>query len=191
MPQHNPNVGHLIAHPEQKDAIHMAIAPVIAGEDILPGTHIGLLADGRASTRCVGNTIGVADPFLFNVIRAGQRFWLFLYPGSISSLRHEWSHPSFPAGSGVGSTVALAALDMAASVAWLNAYATRVSPYDEGEGEAYSRFMASVEDGTIFYHGSDLHSYGELEEPEELFRHLSVVLGRPVNHEGFSYSCSC
>ncbi len=88
-----PEVGKLIDGDAYRDAIHVAVAPVEAGEDLVPGDHVGL-HEGKAYLR--GElAVGVVDPFLKAGVRKGERFWLFVYPNSITHLRHAWTHPSF------------------------------------------------------------------------------------------------
>jgi hypothetical protein len=76
-----------------RDAVHVAIANVVVGRDLAPGEHVGL-ADGVAIPTAL-RKIGVVDPFRTKMIPAGTRFWLFLYPNQVRSLRHEWTHPAF------------------------------------------------------------------------------------------------
>ena len=90
--QYTPNIGQLCGDDARRDAIHFAVAPVEAGMDLRPGDHVGL-TDGRASRGA--KAIGIVDPFLKGEVKEGQRFWLFLYPNTITSLRHVWTHPAF------------------------------------------------------------------------------------------------
>jgi len=87
-------LGKLITDQQQRDAIHIAVAPVIAGETLYPGTRVALDADGRA-VAVDENAIGIIDPFLTGRVRTGQTVWLFLMPGSVTVIRHEWIHPAF------------------------------------------------------------------------------------------------
>jgi len=91
-------IGKLITKDQQRDCIHMAVAPVevAAGQTVMPGMRVGVLPNGCIS-RVAEPHVGVVDPFLTKPINAGQKCWLFLFPGSIKSLRHEWSHPAFKA----------------------------------------------------------------------------------------------
>jgi hypothetical protein len=89
-----PNIGELVEGDARRDAIHVAVAPVEAAEDLLPGQHVGLVS-GLASSASA--PIGVVDPFLKAPVLKGQRFWLFLYPNTVTSLRHVWTHPAFMA----------------------------------------------------------------------------------------------
>tara|TARA_R110000751_G_scaffold45158_2_gene102762 strand:- start:946 stop:1452 length:507 start_codon:yes stop_codon:yes gene_type:complete len=78
---------------EERDAIHLAIAPTVAGVMLRPGQHV-LLRHGKAY-RTDDNAIGVVDPFLKSEVQAGESFYLCLNPGSITSLKHSWTHPAF------------------------------------------------------------------------------------------------
>lgn len=91
---YTPNLGELCDDSGRRDAVHIAVAPVIAAVDLHPGWHVALDKDGRAVCRRDG-AIGVVDPFLEKWVREGERCWIFLYPGTISSLRHVWQHPAF------------------------------------------------------------------------------------------------
>lgn len=91
--------GSLITTPQTRDAVHVAVAPVTSAEVLRPGDHIGLV-EKKGNTTLVSRfspLIGVVDPFLKNNIKPGSQFWMFLYPQTITGLRHEWSHPSFDA----------------------------------------------------------------------------------------------
>jgi hypothetical protein len=73
--------------PAKRDAIHIAVAPVVAAAPLYPGTHVGLNEIGEATTKTGNKYIGVVDPFLGNPVKTGERFWLYLYPNTITSLR--------------------------------------------------------------------------------------------------------
>jgi hypothetical protein len=86
-------IGKLAASDAQRDAIHVAIAPVVAACDLGPGAHVGFLSDGRVGW--CEHPIGIVDPYLNHFVKADQRFYLFLYPNTVTGMRHHWSHPAF------------------------------------------------------------------------------------------------
>jgi len=87
-------LGQIITGPAARDAVHVAVAPVKAGELLIPGTRISL-ANGIAVQDFEDKAIGIVDPFLQRSVQVGETFWLFLFPGTITALRHEWTHPAF------------------------------------------------------------------------------------------------
>lgn len=82
----------------KRDAIHVAVVPVIcADETIKVGQRIGLVKGSLDQATKKGVIIGVADPYLLNPIKRGERFWMYMLPQTVTNLRHDWDHPAFVA----------------------------------------------------------------------------------------------
>lgn len=184
--QTTPTLGKLIEAGQQRDAIHIAVAPVIAEHVLAPGVHVGFAVEGNTELVGCGAKVklGVVDPFLKEVVLKGQRFWMFLYPQTITSLRHDWTHPAFsaPAESNRFSRLE--------SEAWLRNYAIKQNCYDD-PGEAFRRLIDGLETGELHFRGSDLHGLYELEDADELKYHAEKYLGIKINWPEFTFSCSC
>lgn len=173
----NEYLGKLIDSDQQRDAIHIAIAPVTASEMLHPGDHVGFVdgtCEGVAETE---TPIGIVDPFLRKRILPGQRFWMLLYPNTITSLRHEWTHPAITRSFG-GDREA---------VEWLKHYAEEIhATYEEmmKATEAYLKHGEYWNEGDRF-EGTYL--------PDEFWSHYQAATGTIVgDNERLSFfSCSC
>jgi hypothetical protein len=93
------NLGQIIPEHEvaERDAVHIAVVPIVASERIGAGCPVGLSPTGEAVNyfRYPTKAVGVADPYLLKDVQKGERFYLFLKPNTITALRHEWTHPAF------------------------------------------------------------------------------------------------
>lgn len=157
-------IGQIIEGVQNRDAVHMAIAPVTAAHRLSPGTQVGLAEDGTASLYATP-IIGVIDPFLKGAVMEGERCWLFLYPGSITSLRHDWTHPAFAVTAPV------------ASEEWLRKFA-------DTNDVSYQDLIMAGRDGY-------LHTDGGFEVPPEFWLHWEAVTGEVASERVAYFSCSC
>lgn len=163
------HIGRIITEPQNRDAVHMAIAPIEAGEDIRPGHHVGL-KDGKATTERSAQRIGIVDPFLQFGVKKGQKFWLFLYPGSITSLRHDWTHPSF---GNIEGTMEFSQMEL--SIAWMHKFC-------EQNGIHYGYLISQQSVG-----GRDDLS-DNLGDNKEFASHYSIITGKECPDY---FSCAC
>lgn len=187
-------IGKLITEPQERDAIHIAVTPIQAGCFLIPGSQVGLTTDGKANY--IFPHIGVVDPYLKKGIDAGQWFWLFLNPGSITSLKHNWTHPAFkddevdevkPC---VNNSNKLNSLhpntgDYLKSIDWLKNFAYY-------NNLPYNALIDNCSAGTsITSYGQDFHGP---DDPDEFWHHMEIATGKhfdEAHRDKVYFSCAC
>jgi hypothetical protein len=176
-PMNDLKLGQLITTPQQRDAIHIAVVPVVATEILRPGQDIRLVQGSFEWVEGAEDGIGIVDPFLKAAVDEGQRFWMFLYPGTITSLRHDWTHPAFA--------------DKNASEVWLSNFIARSDcpSYYEVLGAAINHGTHGGSFDDEYLHFNEVDAHGNI--PPEFWDHVEVVSGQKMEHRAKSFSCSC
>jgi hypothetical protein len=199
-------IGHKHYTDMGRDAVHIAVLSVVAapGQTIKAGDGVYLKGGYAYKTENrldETRAIGIADPFLHDTIYGKQRFWLFLKPGSITSLRHNWTHPQEsemtnpdPLPGVYGSPEHAEAwirqwcdsADTAGFDFIMAALKAKNGDYLDAEKEVY----ISKDDTEYWtFIGTDSHA----EVPEEFWYHAGILLGRtfePKERTAY-FSCSC
>lgn len=169
--------GNVIHGSAQRDAVHVAVAPVEAAEELQPGEHIGFV-NREANTvgkSTVNPKFGIVDPFLKTTVKVGQIIWAFVYPGTIRSLRHEWTHCEF------------AATPDKRSELWIRNWA-------EAHGLDYDDVMSHAQEyvkcGDYWCEGGRFEGQYV---PDEFWSHYEMVTGETVEEKdrGSFFTCSC
>ncbi len=178
-------LGKIITGDAQKDAIHVAVAPVIAHELLSPGQHVGIFKE-RASMKA-STKVGIVDPFLDRTVEEGERFWLFLYPNTVVGLRHEWYHPAFAERQSKP-------LADAGAIAFAR---QKIEDIAEACDISYTRLMAAAErwnndtsEWGDYLHMGDNENYKD-GFTDEFWDHYEVVTGAKATKRGSFFSCSC
>ena len=80
----------------KRDAIHIAVIPIEAGEVLKPGQRVVLNQYKKAiATQSRWDSTGIVDPFLDREVRKGEMFWLVLRQNTVTGMRHHWYHAEF------------------------------------------------------------------------------------------------
>lgn len=160
-------LGKLITTPQQRDAIHIAVAPVTAGERLYGGQSI-TLRDGMAYAEEPAKAIGIVDPFLQQAANREQQFWMWLKPYTITSLRHDWTHPAFKD-------------DAVSSEMWLRVFA-------ENHCIDYRYMMQEISTSGFVCFGVENYR----EDCDDVFwDHVEKVLGRKTDRDTSNFRCAC
>lgn len=178
-------LGTIIGEGEKRDAIHLAVLPMVANEKMVPGQCIQARGDIAVKSTYEKAT-GIVDPFLPLGPDKGERFWMVLMPRMVTSLRHVWSHPAFEDEPGTSVPSSLA---RDKSEAWLRAWCARadVPGYDEVmEAAGWAIGDDPIRRGSVHF-GTD--ATGEI--PDEFWDHYEVVTGRKVTNRPTFISCAC
>jgi hypothetical protein len=176
-----------------RDAVHVAVFSATSSIALFPGQDVSLVeTGGRDETVAPGgaDAIGIVDPFLRRSVQPGCRFWVYLYPRTITALSHRWDHPAW-----AGRTVSIYAPPSAklASEEWLRNFITYNLSlvYEEVLALAAKRADRTDDDPDYEYlvvFGSN--ASGEI--PDEFWNHVEIVIGRPIRGARAKYfSCSC
>lgn len=187
-------LGTIIDETQKRDAIHLAVEPVIAGMTLAPGRRI-TVRDGVAWAKADETALGIVDPFLSAPVKKGERFWFIMMPRMITSLRHVWAHPAFPDEAG---TPAPADDPVSKSRAWINDFAAKID-------QTPNRLMEAAELWLDTYHeqswgGSGEYTYDNSESYKdhwdafpEFWSHYAVVTGKDVPEKARKsfFTCSC
>lgn len=186
------HIGRFLTGDEARDAIHIAIAPVTACDVLRPGDAVYVAPEEGSLNAYADPTVmrdglalklvkvGIVDPFLWRSVDLGERFYVFLYPRTIKSLRHAWAHPAFPP---EGPDVAA----VADSRAWIKSWAESFgSTYDE----VVKRAQDYVDYDEYWVEGD---RFEDEAVPNEFWRHYVRATGRkgPEDGEGSFFSCAC
>lgn len=193
-------LGKLIDTPQQKDAIHIAVAPVVATAMLHPSQEIGFVEQGKTEKVGpvpAGQGIGIVDPFYRSMIQPEQRFWMFLFPQTVTGMRHEWQHPAFEAALAVASP----ADRKAESLKWMEEFAkthwSHGGDYDGWDGPYAGEQLIAY--ATRYLKTGDRHVQQGSESLRddtpvfEFWKHFQVITGMAVSPDDMTnpFCCTC
>ncbi len=183
-------IGTLLTENMERDAIHVAVIQAKSSRWLSPGEPV-TLEDGYAYPCKRGEGIGIVDPFLTQKVKREERCWILLYPRTITSLRHVWTHPDIPEEENWKTTE-----KKEASEKWMRDFCDRTDCPDyedlleilKGEARNWTGYGASsIEEWGFVIRGG--YAHGEI--PPEFWDHAEVLTGKKFSIRPEYFTCSC
>jgi hypothetical protein len=175
-------LGKLQMSDQGRDAIHIAVLTMQAKEEIYAYGLQGVDRFGGIVRPDHEIAIGIVDPFLpqDTQISPGEWFYVYLKPGTISGLKHVWSHAEFGEEGPKPVTRAM----------------ERIQRFCASVGIQTGDFLGVFVKGSAgsltlrddYIHASE-DAYGEI--PEEILRDVEEVTGKTLTRRPTHFSCSC
>jgi len=170
-------IGKLLPHEVERDAIHIAVLPAIAGKEIYKGDKV-LYANGTAWPS-EKHAVGIVDPFLEEWrVEIGKRFYIWLFPNTITGLRHAWDHPCLKENK-----------NKSPSETWLENFA---NSYGMDYRDLLEQLNDIVSGGVDYLQINGQNAHGPV--PIEVWDHYEKVTGKSVSEKTAvktHFSCSC
>jgi len=195
-----------------RDAVHVAVFSAVSDNVVTPGEDVSVVGQKGADVEVSlphpdgSEPVGIVDPFIQNQrINPGKRFWVYLYPRTITGLSHQWKHPAFPDNTD-GVYVTPAAQISARQ--WLENYLmkdlriplNKILEAAENPGK-YIKYGTPGDgwaDGDDYYticidgdyfHVGGTDAHGDV--PSEFWEKVEAVLGHKIKKKPEYFSCSC
>lgn len=184
-------LGNIIDDNAGRDAIHLAVEPVVAGEKLKIGDDVVLIGGKAFSYENNSDLkpLGIVDPFLTASVQKGERFWLIIYPRQITSLRHVWQHPDLPERD---RAMEMLADNLIGDMKKIEEAKTWIIYYAQSLGLDYDELMEAAE--SHINHGDYLIRGGTFEglrTSHEFWEQYEIVTNTKVGDMGNFFSCSC
>jgi len=185
----DPNLSKHPTETDVRDAIHVAIIPVMSDVDLKSGQRVGF-SGGKATKE--GPVVGIVNPFIEGKVKAGTLFWLLLMPRTVTGMRHHWQHPLFEE---MPSYKAKCTKDE--SERWIIDFINRsdcpsfdclIAAATNSSMDDSDYHIGYNNDGEyLSFYGTDAH--GEI--PDEFWDHVENYSGKSCPKRAKWFSCSC
>jgi hypothetical protein len=177
-----------------RDAIHIAVVPLVAAHDLVPGQHVGWATAAKDTVGAAHAKFGVVDPYLTTRVKGGERVFIFLYPASITGLRHVWSHPEFREEGEEEVQMLIFPTNKADSERWIRDFIA--GRHHDVDLPDHGTVLDAIDDHLTNDWGDEAvvfgqNAYGDI--PPEFWDHYEIMTGRkvPARKRASHFRCAC
>lgn len=180
-------IGNMLDESAQRDAIHIAVLPVVASSALYAGQHVSV-KDGIAYPALRGRSIGIVDPFMHTGPMKGERFFVFIKPNTVTGMRHHWQHPDIPETDAVIPGTVFESNQRKGAREWLEDFCARYGYHYSTVMSNKGQMMCATE--------IEIHTQADIEpsELEAFWKNMEIMYEERFSQEHRDktiWTCSC